>query len=684
MTRRTRGNPQLKFGPTTTRQGFTQYGMSSFGDLRPARIVRELIQNSLDAAVEAGETTARVRFKATLIGPEEVPDVAGYKEAFRSAVEDQTRMDGELSDAAQQVVDTIDARLQQLSDGTYCLYCLSVLDNGIGLNEKRMNALLGDGASFKAAEAAGSYGVGHFSTIPASDLRYVLYGGVVGSGERVASGIAVLASRSAQGQANPYAAQGYLVDGFKSGEDGSVYEFMNARHIPTIIDVSLQEIRKEWEHGTVVVIPAFNYFGGDHWLWDVVSKVSAYNFNAAIHRRRLVVEVDERDIDGTGTVDLQRLDADTLGAVLKTESSGTRSARKGSFFEGLRPSGQNAHAAWLTLEQGDRHSVPTSAGAIDVRLLEPAPAGNNVRVDLYRNGMWITDDVFGLKRADFSNRPPFHAVLMLDGNNEFHRLVRKAEGPMHDALEFNRLSRDERGKLKGALQETGAWIKQRVPEISTEDYTPDDFLVVETGGDQPGGDTKRYSLWGNPVVVQRPPVQASVTKSSVTVDPDDEPLLPASGKHSSEKKERKKKKTDGKSWRGTRSLPFKSTAVPDGAGRYVIAFECREPLDEILLSLRLDENTDVTCDRVWPDEDVRLKSFRIRGNARSQLPVPGGRLTEDKKALRLTGLSSGAVYELAVEHESTTEGLEGAVETPALRVDLHRPAPAGDDDGDES
>ena len=681
MTRRTRRNPQLKFGPTTTRQGFTHYSMSSFGDLRPARIVRELIQNSLDAAVEAGEATARVRFKATWIGPEEVPDVAGYKKAFRAAVEDQTRMNGELSDAAQQVVVTIDEGLRQLSDhGTYCL---SVLDNGIGLNEKRMNALLGDGASFKAAEAAGSYGVGHFSTIPASDLRYVLYGGVVGSGERVASGIAVLASRSAQGQANPYAAQGYLVDGFKSGEDGSVYEFMNARHIPTIIDVSLQEIRKEWGHGTVVVIPAFNYFGGERWLWDVVSKVSAYNFNAAIHRRRLVVEVDERDIDGTGTVDVRRLDADTLGAVLKTESSGIRSARKGSFFEGLRPSGQHAHAVWLTLVQGDRHSVTTSAGAIDVRLLEPAPAGNNVRVDLYRNGMWITDDVFGLKRADFSNRPPFHAVLMLDANNEFHRLVRKAEGPMHDALEFNRLSRDERGKLKEALRETGAWIKQQVPEISTEDYTPDDFLVVETGGDQPGGDTKRYSLWGTPVLVQRPPVQASVTKSSVTIDPNDEPLLPASSRHSSEKKE-SKKKTGGKSWRGTRSLPFRSTAVPDGAGRYIIAFECREPLDEILLSLRLDENTDVTCDRVWPDEDVRLKSFRIRRNARSQLSVPGGRLTEDKKALRLTGLSAGAVCELTVEHESTTEELEGAVETPVLRVDLHRPAPAGDDDGDES
>lgn len=484
--------PKLQFGPTTTPQGFTSHSMASFNDLRPARIVRGLIQNSLDAAVEASEATAIVRFRVTGIRREHVPDVDGYERAFRAAVRDQTRLNDGLSDAAQHVVATIDRALEDLSEDGY--WCLSVLDNGIGLDGKRMNALLGDGANLKPSEAAGSYGVGHFASIPASDLRYVLYGGVVDSGVRVASGCAVLASRTDPAERYPYAAQGYLVDDFKSGEDGT-YDFMSETSIPALIDADLSEIGAQWKHGSTVVFPAFNYFGDDEnrQLWDIVSKISAYNFSAAIHHGRLVVEIDEDGVrEDADKVGVLTLDANSLRRVLERESERERASRKGSFFEGLRPSGQHAHAAYLTLEMGDRHRVQTSAGAIDVRLLQPAPAGNT-RVDLCRNGMWITDDIFGLKRADFPNRPPFHAVLLLDASarNEFHRLVRKAEGPMHDELAFKRLAKTERETLKKALQDTAAWIKGEIPEFSTDDYSPDDFLLVETGGHQPGGRAKR-------------------------------------------------------------------------------------------------------------------------------------------------------------------------------------------------
>ena len=71
---------------------------------------------------------------------------------------------------------------------------LTVLDNGVGLNEQRMNALLSDGVSVKEANATGTYGNGHSTAIPASDLRYVLYGGVSEGGKRIGSGHAVLAS----------------------------------------------------------------------------------------------------------------------------------------------------------------------------------------------------------------------------------------------------------------------------------------------------------------------------------------------------------------------------------------------------------------------------------------------------------------------------------------------------------
>lgn len=425
----------------------------------------------------------------------------------------------------------------------------------------------------------------------------------------------------------------------------------------------------------MVVIPAFNRFNGDFQLWDVVSKVSAYNFNAAIHEGRLVVEVDDPSTDDGNRIGVRRLDRDTLRGVLEEESEHVRSARKGSFFGGLRPSGLYAHAAWRTLSRGIENRVTTSLGEIGVWLLEPAPTGST-RVDLYRNGMWITDNVLGLKRADFSSRRPFHAVLMLDRHNPFHRLVRKAEGPMHDALDFARLSRKERTALREAFRETGKWIKSKISKLSTEDYTPDDFLVVEAGGDGPGNAStnKVYSLWGTPVVVQRPPPGRLRAGTDV-----DDGLPPGRGKTVTGAKDRRKK-AGGR--RTTPPLPFRSTAVPNGDGRYVIALECREPVDELLLSLRVDENTDATCDRVWPDEDVRLRAFRVK-KAGGQSQAADGQLTPDRKAVRLSGLSAGRVYEVTVEHEATREGLDGGVKTAALRVDLRRPMSTGDDDGNE-
>ena len=48
----------LKFGKANSVVGFSTLKTSRFYDLPPARIVRELVQNSLDVAKEAGVTLA--------------------------------------------------------------------------------------------------------------------------------------------------------------------------------------------------------------------------------------------------------------------------------------------------------------------------------------------------------------------------------------------------------------------------------------------------------------------------------------------------------------------------------------------------------------------------------------------------------------------------------------------------
>ena len=53
--------PSLQFGPGDI-VGWTPGGISSFHGMKPTAAIRELVQNSLDAAVDAGEEVARMRF----------------------------------------------------------------------------------------------------------------------------------------------------------------------------------------------------------------------------------------------------------------------------------------------------------------------------------------------------------------------------------------------------------------------------------------------------------------------------------------------------------------------------------------------------------------------------------------------------------------------------------------------
>lgn len=410
----------LKFGHGEM-SGFTAYATASFNDMPPAKIVRELLQNALDAGVAAGEKTTQVRFEVVPLAARDVPDIAGYKRAFLDAVRDNRRFsNGPLPDAAQHVVDTIEGALDRLEGGDHFL--LSVMDNGIGLNQERMTSLLGDGSSAKPQGSAGSYGVGHFAAVSASDLRYLLYGGVLKGGRRIASGFAILAGRSHR--KTPLSSRGYLVKKLLGGAKKKLYQFIDKQDIPPVIDEALSWIRRQWGHGSVVMIPAFNHFGRDEWLADVITRVTAYNFSAAIHAGELVVEVDERAIQG-GTS--QTLDGDNLGDILERDAGRKRSFRSDSAYHGLRPSGQHAWATYQALARGKTDLVQTAVGGVLVHLLTPTPSATT-RIDLFRNGMWITDDVPALGKGVFADWHTFHAVLMPEEGGELHRLVRKCRG----------------------------------------------------------------------------------------------------------------------------------------------------------------------------------------------------------------------------------------------------------------
>lgn len=652
---------KLKFGPANSNEGFTPLSTASFSDLRPARIVRELIQNSLDAAVvEAGEDTAIMRFRVDSISRRQLPDVGGYKKAFEKSVKYQTHISGgKLPDAAQQVVNQIKEGINNLKTGEATL--LSVMDNGVGLDKKRMNSLLGDGSSAKSGESSGSYGVGHLAPMALSDIRYMLYAGVTEDGTRIVSGRAVLASHPGREKLN--AAQGYLIDDFRNGLNGNLYDFSSCH--PEVVTNRINQVFSEWGHGSVVMVPVFNDFRSYLSLWEVVSKVAAYNFCAAIQQGKLVIEVED-------STDRRKLDGDTLEGVLAQDKDRTKAARSNSFFEGLRPSGQNAYSILRTLAY-PRQQVKVSSGEAYLSLMLPLMIGNT-RVDLFRNGMWITDNVFALKRADFANHQPFHAVIEIEAkeSGDLHKLIRKAEGPMHDTLSFALLSREERAELRKSLRQLADHIKEQVPEIGTEEYKIDDFLRVPTIADG-GGGKRSFSYWGTPTPVSRSRSNQLIPGGGEgKVDPSDEPKPPGPPKPP------RPPRPPGPSERRSRPLPFRSVVAPNGEGKLSASIVSQEDFSEAWLVLRVDENTDVTCDRVWQDEDVSIASFSIKPTDGGGAPLRS-EIVFGGKTVKVHGLSMNTTYKLDIEY-NTPQELARVVETaPVFRLEIHRPPPKTND-----
>lgn len=617
--------------------------------------MRELLQNALDAAAAAGESTAIVRFAVRTVRAADIPGCDEYRDALGSAVDSQTRrsVNRALPDNAQQVVDTITAAL----DRDTCS-ALSVLDNGIGLDATTMDALLSDGSSAKQDAATGSYGNGHMVAIPASDLRYVLYGGVKQGGTRIGAGHAVLASHTRAGDGHHRDADGYLVHGFGGGGDGHLYDYGTGKAVPPLIDRELDVIAGRWGHGSAIVVPAFNSFREDRTtLWDQVSLAAACSFFAAIHQGRLRVEVAEPGIDA-GRV----LDSETVARVLEQHRERKRRRSRSAL------SGERAFGAWETLKTGSRHVLTTTLGAVAVHLRHPAPSGM-VRVDLCRNGMWIVDrnDIPGFY-GKFADRQPFEAVVLVDAETggEAHRLIRKAEGPLHNNLSTKLLSKREVRDLRAVLNAIRERIHGVVPEVGADTYSPDDVLALEAGGvDGPGAKSGRMSFWGMPVEVGGQALAPMLQQES---GGDDKPESAPPEKGGSGKRP----PSGGAGTKQASRTPqrFSSVVVPTGVGSCAVQLRCAHDTEDAELSLRVDENNDVTCDHLWADERVHIRSAQHAGKPvrrRDFVLVDGERV-----AVRLGVLAAARDYRVDVQYEMPDNVSTEGIHQPALRVELVR------------
>ena len=545
-------------------------------DLNPTTVVRELVQNSLDAAKEAGEKQAIIRFEIEKRHKSDIPDFDAYKRAFTKA----KNTSHSQQDSAQNVIEAINRQIKSEDIET-----LFVTDNGIGLDAGGMNSLLSEGISNKPTEGAGSYGYGHTTVIPTSDLRYMLYGGLR-SGKKIAAGHAVLASFKDGGEIK--GKDGYFV--VKKREDiEKPFIYAEGKAIPQIIREKLDTIEAEWRSGSVVIVPGFNHFNEadddiastlrdvaegiqskQHALWKNIQKAVACNFFAAMSEGKLRIEFKDGET-------IEKMDKDTISEVLDQYKDEKRNP---TFLNGFK-----ANRAYNTMVTGKDHEIETSLGKIKIKLNQSISDGRS-SIDLCRNGMHITDSIPLLERYRFGGYALFHCLILADvADGEFHRLIRKAEPPKHNSIDRNRLDWKEKIKLNNCLKEIEAYLKNSLPELETEKFDINDVLNLTSYGIDTLDELQPRSRVGK---------RGTGTGGGGGG---------GGGGHAS---------GDGFK-RAGRAVSFRATPVQTGKRSYAVQVALEQSSHENEIRFALDESLDLTCDDTNVEDYVHLKKIKIDG-----------------------------------------------------------------------
>ncbi len=608
----------LVFTPTGQPQGFATLATTQW-DGNPEPVIREILQNSLDACVKV-ERACEVSFTIGEVACHEIPGMEDYERHFRDA--ERERSGHAQGPAEKKIIKAIEKVLGR--DRVGILFCR---DNGIGLNADSMGRLLTEGNTDKTDAGAGAFGVGHLTAFAASDTRYVLYagrsrdgGGISGAGSGgngahgslrdVASAHAILASRierNADGSVREgLGAHGFLLQrgtGGTTGEQLGLFDPKFPGLAPGLLRSQLQELP---DTGTVLCITGFNRFrNDDEDPVDAIARVSAKNFLVAIQCGAMVVRVRDETARPPRT---DVVDGAGLRVLLRKFNSQKRTR------SGWLP-GEQAYRCLRTLEEGEPLTLGCGAEA-RVRRLPPSE-GTTSHVQLFRNGMWITNRADKLTPPNFGSCNPFDAAIMIE-DGEIADLVRGAEGPEHRGLDRRRLgARRSRQRLLNLLREIRSELRRHAGEVEqTTLYTPEDFAVFGKRGGQVAETVARYQ----PRRVPEDDADTSeITTPLPSGDGDAKAIDPPGG--GTGKASRGAKPLPGRGVRGRSSI----LAVRNGDGeidtlRVYWQPERSDPRTAGALGVRarIPSGSDETCELPLGPTWLRLKELRLDGRN----PVP--------------------------------------------------------------
>ena len=410
---------KLIFSSGQVQSGFTNASTSASNDKDSSTIIREILQNSYDSAInEANREVAKVKFIIEYIEKSQIPGIKEYENALNSIkLEDLSSKEQE-----QDILNVIEEQLQ-----TTKIPVLHIIDNGVGFSQNKLVAILSDGISDKdnPNDSGGSYGNGHFSSFNISSLRYVLYAGKFEDNSKLCSGQALLRTHKQDGELK--LGTGFLLTNNKPILNENDIFYKNDE-IPSILNPYLDEIEKS---GAIVSILGFNFFGNDdenQKVIDLISSSIVRNFYVAIYNNHLEIEITKDN----QTIQINR---ETLNQILEDTKE-----------QKSTPSYNIAKQFYDMLDNGQNKIITTYEGDVQIyyKLSE-----NSTKLAICRNGMWINDSIPSpLNRANFPQNKAFNALVLAQKGTKFSTLIRRAEGNLHNNIKLNRFSNDKAGKEK--------------------------------------------------------------------------------------------------------------------------------------------------------------------------------------------------------------------------------------------
>ena len=399
-----RGNPTWRFPPRNGGIDFvTDPSSAHFSDAPITKLVREILQNSLDAKDTGFRTPVAVEFTETNIGRGEI---GGDKlEQHIAACFDRSAKEGRAR-AMATYKRALDICRQK------AIRCLRAQDLGtVGLDDTRWNALVvQEGAVSKVGPApSGSYGIGKNAALNVSDLQTVFYStrfisGRWGRVEKM-QGKATLMGHNSPGDDDEQLQH----IGFYTEPDGTP---IMGRAIPPSFRLA--------ETGTGVFILGFNP-RSSNWVGEMTRAVIE-NFFHAVCGKHLVVKITA--IKGKRTV---AIDHETIDSLFHNEDIGGSSAAH--YYRAIRD---------VDFERTTR-IAPLGSLMVHAVFLEGAPRRTAL---VNRNGMLISDSK-DLRINPLSPRArglwPDFAAVVIPETDKGDLWVRSLENPSHDSLSTEHL-----------------------------------------------------------------------------------------------------------------------------------------------------------------------------------------------------------------------------------------------------